>query len=84
MAVDLRMAAEDALGVDIPLMSIAGGASLNDVALRAVARIAPAAEEAELRAPEQALAASHGVAEGEIALVREASRRAQLEGRALG
>ncbi|MFT7025820.1 MAG: acyl transferase domain-containing protein/NADPH:quinone reductase-like Zn-dependent oxidoreductase [Paracoccaceae bacterium] len=84
MAVDLRMAAEDALGVDIPLMSIAGGASLNDVALRAVARIAPAAEEAELCAPEQALAASHGVAEGEIALVREASRRAQLEGRALG
>lgn len=39
MAVDLRMAAEETLGVDIPLMSLAGGATLADIARRVRERV---------------------------------------------
>jgi acyl transferase domain-containing protein/NADPH:quinone reductase-like Zn-dependent oxidoreductase/acyl carrier protein len=39
MALELRMAAEARLGVEIPLMSLANGATLNDIAGRMVARI---------------------------------------------
>ncbi|MEJ1158271.1 SDR family NAD(P)-dependent oxidoreductase [Prosthecomicrobium sp. N25] len=39
MALELRMAAESRLGVEIPLMSLANGATLNDIATRMVARI---------------------------------------------
>jgi NADPH:quinone reductase-like Zn-dependent oxidoreductase/acyl carrier protein/short-subunit dehydrogenase len=86
MAIDLRMAAEEALGVDIPLMSIAGGATLADVAGRAAVRIAapPEPEEEALAAPERQLADTHGVAQADAALLREASRRANGAGRALG
>jgi len=45
MAVDLRMAAEEKLGVDIPLMSLAGGASLMDIAARVYKRIGGADDE---------------------------------------
>ncbi len=39
MGVELRMAAEARLGIDIPLMSLAAGASLNDIARKVVARL---------------------------------------------
>ncbi|MEO1688225.1 MAG: beta-ketoacyl reductase, partial [Pseudomonadota bacterium] len=39
MAVDLRMAAEEKLGLDIPLMSLAGGATLMDIAARVWKRV---------------------------------------------
>lgn len=42
MAVDLRMAAEEKLGIDIPLMSLAGGATLMDIAARVLKRLDPA------------------------------------------
>jgi NADP-dependent 3-hydroxy acid dehydrogenase YdfG/acyl carrier protein len=38
MGVELRMAAEQRLGVDIPLMSLAAGATLTDIARRVVQR----------------------------------------------
>ncbi len=58
MAVDLRMAAEEKLGIDIPLMSLAGGATLNDVAARVLKRIgqAPEAGGSEDRALEDLVA----------------------------
>lgn len=91
MAVDLRMAAEEALGVDIPLMSIAGGATLHDVAARAAARITRAGDppqdapaEADLTSADANLATSHGAMGAEIAVIGAAARRAELEGRALG
>ena len=89
MAVDLRMAAEEALGVDIPLMSIAGGATLQDVAGRAAARIAasaqaPDAGPEELTAADLNLATSHGADAAELDVIGAAVKRAELEGRALG
>jgi hypothetical protein len=39
MAVELRMAAEQRLGIDIPLMSLAGGATIADIARKVVARV---------------------------------------------
>jgi acyl transferase domain-containing protein/NADPH:quinone reductase-like Zn-dependent oxidoreductase/NADP-dependent 3-hydroxy acid dehydrogenase YdfG/acyl carrier protein len=39
MGVELRMAAEARLGVDIPLMSLAAGATLTDIARKVVARL---------------------------------------------
>jgi acyl carrier protein len=90
MAVDLRMAAEEALGVDIPLMSIAGGATLHDVAARAAARIAGAPQgDAAPEGPDMSsadidLAASHGAGEAEMTMIGAAARRATFEGRALG
>jgi acyl transferase domain-containing protein/NADPH:quinone reductase-like Zn-dependent oxidoreductase/acyl carrier protein/short-subunit dehydrogenase len=92
MAVDLRMAAEEALGVDIPLMSIAGGATLHDVAARAAMRIAAPAQPpgdtlgdaANMSAADRNLASSHGAGEAEMAMIGAAARRAELEGRALG
>jgi NADPH:quinone reductase-like Zn-dependent oxidoreductase/acyl carrier protein len=39
MGVELRMAAEQRLGVDIPLMSLAAGATLTDIARKVVARL---------------------------------------------
>ncbi len=39
MALELRMAAEQRLGIDIPLMSIANGATLSDIAGRVTARV---------------------------------------------
>ena len=38
MALELRMAAEQRLGIDIPLMSLSGGASLNDLSSRVISR----------------------------------------------
>ncbi len=38
MALELRMGAEKRLGIDIPLMSLANGATLNDICNRVVAR----------------------------------------------
>ncbi|WP_339947401.1 SDR family NAD(P)-dependent oxidoreductase [uncultured Albimonas sp.] len=54
MAVDLRMAAEEKLGIDIPLMSLAGGATLIDIAARVLKRLDPA-EAAAAGAPEDAV-----------------------------
>lgn len=89
MAVDLRMAAEEALGVDIPLMSIAGGATLQDVAGRAAARIAasaqaPDAGPEDLTTADLNLATSHGADAAELDVIGAAVKRAELEGRALG
>ena len=39
MALELRMAAEQRLGIDIPLMSIANGATLSDIAGRVTSRV---------------------------------------------
>ncbi len=39
MAVELRMAAESRLGIEIPLMSLAGGATVADIARKVVARV---------------------------------------------
>ena len=39
MALELRMAAEQRLGIDIPLMSIANGATLSDIAGKVTARV---------------------------------------------
>lgn len=39
MGVELRMAAEQRLGIDIPLMSLAAGATLSDIARKVVARV---------------------------------------------
>ena len=39
MGVELRMAAEQRLGIDIPLMSLASGATLADLAAKVVAQM---------------------------------------------
>ena len=86
MAVDLRMAAEEKLGVDIPLMSLAGGATLLDIAARVYKRIGledEPAEDASLTgdAAVDTLIARHvqgGIAEGADAeMLSEIRRRAE-------
>ncbi|MBH0236606.1 type I polyketide synthase [Methylobrevis albus] len=44
MALELRMAAEQRLGVDIPLLSLANGAALGDIARKVVERLQGASE----------------------------------------
>jgi acyl carrier protein len=39
MGVELRMAAEQRLGIDIPLMSLAAGATLTDIARKVLQRV---------------------------------------------
>jgi len=70
MAVDLRMAAEETLGLDIPLMSLAGGATLMDIAARVVKRVGAA--DAEGDGDAAALAERHLVGDGEGAMGAEA------------
>ncbi|MGG7568040.1 SDR family NAD(P)-dependent oxidoreductase [Rhodovulum sp. DZ06] len=85
MAMDLRLAAEEALGVDIPLLSAAGGATLADLAARAAARLLEG-EEAEAQAPDAAalarMAERHG-AEAPEAVIDGIARRAAATTRAL-
>jgi len=88
MAVDLRMAAEEKLGLDIPLMSLAGGATLMDIAARVLKRLGTAdAAETEGDAEMAALVARHVDAEGQGALdaetLGEMRRRAEAGARAL-
>ncbi|TYO84854.1 type I polyketide synthase [Oceanicella actignis] len=87
MAVDLRMAAEEKLGVDLPLMSLSGGATLTDVAARALARaleVEAAPNEADGDARAAAELAERHVAEGvDPAALAEIARRADETGRAL-
>ncbi|WP_210203490.1 type I polyketide synthase [Breoghania corrubedonensis] len=58
MALELRMAAERQLGVDIPLMSLANGASLNDLSMRIVRRVR-GEETTTLSGDAQSLATHH-------------------------
>ena len=87
MAVDLRMAAEEKLGVDIPLMSLAGGASLMDIAARVYKRIGVAGPEADADGDEDmaALVAKHVADEGGVDAeqLEALARRAEASERVL-
>ncbi|MDR3374693.1 MAG: SDR family NAD(P)-dependent oxidoreductase, partial [Ancalomicrobiaceae bacterium] len=81
MALELRMAAEDRLGVEIPLMSLAGGASLDDIAERALARLTHGAStEPALNDEAAAIAKNHLGAVGEAELARLAEAAEQASG----
>ncbi|MDR3497274.1 MAG: SDR family NAD(P)-dependent oxidoreductase [Ancalomicrobiaceae bacterium] len=78
MALELRMAAEDRLGVEIPLMSLAGGASLDDIAERALARLAHGATgEPALDDEAAAIAKSHlgEVSDADLARLTQAAEQ---------
>ncbi|MEM1315020.1 MAG: type I polyketide synthase, partial [Pseudomonadota bacterium] len=89
MAVDLRMAAEEKLGLDIPLMSLAGGATLMDIAARVWKRVGAEAAEDDTTGDEalDTLVARHVGADEDIdvdaALVDELQRRADANESAL-
>ncbi|MDJ0932168.1 MAG: acyl carrier protein [Breoghania sp.] len=57
MALELRMAAKRQLGVDIPLMSLANGATLNDLSMRIARRVR--GEDTSLTGDAQSLASHH-------------------------
>lgn len=81
MALELRMNAERLLGVDIPLMALANGASLNDMAARIATRVMGDAPASALSAQAQTLAAQHldlnDVGEDDLAdVVRAAEAKA--------
>ncbi|WP_319774134.1 SDR family NAD(P)-dependent oxidoreductase [Breoghania sp.] len=57
MALELRMACERQLGVDIPLMSLANGATLNDLSARIVKRVR--GEELAISGDVESLASHH-------------------------
>ena len=60
MALELRMAAEQRLGIDIPLMSLANGATLTDISRRILARLGGGEDgEANLGEDAETLAKSH-------------------------
>lgn len=89
MAVDLRMAAEEKLGIDVPLMSLAGGATLTDIARKVHQRLggeaAEAGEAGESGDAElDSLVAQHVGEDGvDAEAVAEVRRRAQSATRAL-
>ena len=60
MALELRMAAEQRMGIDIPLMSLANGATLTDISRRILARIGGDEYETNLGEDAETLAKSHG------------------------
>ncbi|WP_321341401.1 SDR family NAD(P)-dependent oxidoreductase [Breoghania sp.] len=57
MALELRMACERQLGIDIPLMSLANGATLNDLSARIVKRVR--GEDAAISGDVESLASQH-------------------------
>lgn len=59
LALELRIAAEQRLGVDIPLMSLANGATLTDIANRVLARVTGEQAETGLSADAELLAKAH-------------------------
>ncbi|NBN78351.1 SDR family NAD(P)-dependent oxidoreductase [Microvirga tunisiensis] len=59
MALELRMSAERQLGIDIPLMSLANGATLIDLATRVVNRVLGGEGESGASAEAQQLASQH-------------------------
>lgn len=66
MALELRVAAEQRLGIDIPLMSLANGATLTDISRRILARLGGGEDgQPELGEDAEQLAKSH-VEHGEI------------------
>jgi acyl carrier protein len=78
MALELRMAAESRLGVEIPLMSLANGATLNDIASRMVQRI-QGGDAMSATVDTESLANSHSDMQGstaeDMAAVAEAIER---------
>ncbi len=59
MALELRMAAEQRMGIDIPLMSLANGATLTDISRRILARIGGEDFDSNLGEDAESLAKSH-------------------------
>ncbi len=59
MALELRMGAERQLGVDIPLMSLANGATLNDLAARIASRVTKGEDASAISAEARNLAGQH-------------------------
>ncbi|AXS40353.1 type I polyketide synthase [Breoghania sp. L-A4] len=59
MALELRMGAERQLGVDIPLMSLANGATLNDLAARIASRVTKGEDASAMSAEARNLAGQH-------------------------
>jgi hypothetical protein len=59
MALELRMAAEQRLGVEIPLMSLASGATLSDIARRILEKRQGDGSREKIDEDEQALLKSH-------------------------
>ncbi len=59
LALELRIAAEQRLGVEIPLMSLANGATLTDIANRVLARVTGEQAESGLSADAELLAKAH-------------------------
>ncbi|MBA5775807.1 SDR family NAD(P)-dependent oxidoreductase [Stappia sp. F7233] len=87
MALELRMNAERLLGVDIPLMALANGASLNDMAGRIAARVLGEASASTISAPVQTLAAQHldmdGIEESDLANMARAAEAKANEMRSI-
>src|SRR5690606_28369590 len=59
MALELKLAAERRLGAEIPLMSLAGGATIADLAGRVVDRVRAGGDAEALSPAAAALAAQH-------------------------
>ena len=59
MALELRMAVEERLGIEIPLMSLSGGATLDDIAARALARLSGGSNDTDLSGDAATVAQRH-------------------------
>ncbi len=84
MALELRMAAEQKLGLDIPLLSLANGATLANIARKVVERVhGGEGEGAEVSAETSLAAARHSSADdGEMArVIKEIEERSDRVGR---
>ncbi|WP_209015316.1 SDR family NAD(P)-dependent oxidoreductase [Roseibium limicola] len=85
MALELRMSAERQLGIDIPLMSLANGATLNDLSGRIASRVLGESGDEGISGETQRLASSHIDGAGEnMSDLAELEQRMNDKSRELG
>ena len=72
MALELRMAAEQRLKIEVPLMSLSDGATLSSIASRLAARLTSGKETSDDEEETLALAARHNLDEEQLESLRKA------------
>lgn len=85
MALELRMGAERQLGIDIPLMSLANGATLIDLSTRVATRVLGEGGEESISAESRTLASQHvNEGESEVEGLTDLAEKVEGKSRELG
>nr|WP_281393120.1 acyl carrier protein [Roseibium litorale] len=85
MALELRMGAERQLGIDIPLMSLANGATLIDLSTRVATRVLGEGGDDSISAESRTLASQHvNDGESEVEGLTDLAEKVEGKSRELG